>query len=159
VPWIVALTKPNHEAIAAVNLQRQEFDYYYPRYLLKKPRFKPVIRPLFPRYIFIHIEQLWRSLSGTRGISYLMMGENGPRIVQDQIINDLKLREDSSGLYQLIPPPKFQRGDTVKCEEGPFAGRLLLYEGMLTHERVACLLAIMGRKTLVSVEESALIAA
>jgi transcriptional antiterminator RfaH len=159
VPWIVALTKPNHEAIAADNLRRQAFDCYYPRFLHKKPGSNPIVRPLFPRYMFIHIEQLWRSLSGTRGISYLLMGNLGPQKVPDRIVDSLKARHDSTGLYQLAAPPRFQRGAKVKVEAGPFAGCPLIYEGMLAHDRVACLVEAMGRQVPVAVEESALVAA
>jgi transcription antitermination factor NusG len=159
VPWIVALTKPNHEAIAADNLRRQAFDYYYPRFLFKKPGSTSTIRPLFPRYMFIHIGQMWRSLSGTRGISYLLMGEFGPQKVSDRIVESLKARHDSAGLYQLVEPPKFNRGAKVKVETGPFAGCPLIYEGMIAADRVACLVEAMGRKIPIELKESALVAA
>jgi transcriptional antiterminator RfaH len=159
LPWIVALTKPNHEAIAASNLQRQSFEFYYPRSSFKKPGSKAVTRPLFPRYIFIKIETTWRSLRGTRGISYLLMGENGPCRVPDRLIDLLKARHDKAGLYQLEAPLKFQRGEKVKTESGPFAGLPLIYDGMNAHERVICLMEAMGRKVPLEIDESALVAA
>ena len=149
MPWIVVMTKPNHEAIAASNLQRQLFNYYYPRFLLKKPNKKPQIKPLFPRYVFVHIEQLWRSLAGTRGVSCLLMGAEGPRTVNDQIIADLQSREDKFGYYQLLLPElnSFKIGQKVKAETGPLAGHLLIYQGMLPKDRVACLFEAMGRQS------------
>ncbi len=153
------MTKPNHEAIAAVNLQRQGFLYYYPKFLLKKPGTSPTVRPLFPRYIFIFVGQVWHSLSGTRGISYILMGEGGPQIVPDHIVNRIKEREDKSGLYQLTAPPRFTPGSKVKCEEGPLAGHLLVCEGMAPHDRVNVLVALLGRLCRVEIEEKLLIAA
>jgi transcriptional antiterminator RfaH len=159
MPWAVALSKPNQEAIAAVNLQRQGFEYYYPRFLHKKPGSSGTIRPLFPRYMFVLIGQTWRSLSGTRGISYLLMSEGGPQTVPDQIIAGIKGREDKSGLFQLAAPPKFMAGVKVKTNEGPFTGVPLIYEGMAAHERCSVLAEILGRQVKITIEEKLLVAA
>ena len=153
------MTKPNHEAIAATNLQRQGFLYYYPRFLMKKPGANPVVRPLFPRYMFVLIGQVWRSLGSTRGISYVLMGDSGPQLVPDSVVKQIKSREDKNGLYQLVAPPKFHSGETVKCDSGPLAGLPLIYEGMAGHERVKVLANLLGRAVAVTVEEKLLIAA
>lgn len=159
MPWFVAMTKPNHEGIAAANLQRQGFDWYYPRYAHKKPGAASLIRPLFPRYIFIRLEAVWHSLCGTRGISYLLMGDAGPQLLPDSVIETIRLREDKQGLYQLIAPPRFSKGSKVKTSEGPLAGLLLLYEGMTSHDRVNVLAEILGRACVVEMEERLLTAA
>ena len=157
--WCVCMTKPNHEAIAAANLSRQGFNYYYPRFLLKKPGAAPVVRPLFPRYMFVFIDQVWRSLGGTRGISYVLMGETGPQLVPDKVVHQIKGREDKNGLYQLVAPPRFQPGNTVKTDQGPLAGLPLIYEGTASHDRVRVLANLLGRACVITVEEKFLIAA
>jgi hypothetical protein len=50
-----------------------------------------------------------------------------------------------NGVVELQPPPDFQRGDQVRITRGLFAGQLALFEGMRGHERVAVLLALLGR--------------
>lgn len=159
MPWFVAMTKPNHEGIAAVNLQRQGFTFYYPRYLHKKPGCKAVIRPLFPRYMFVKLEAVWHSLRGTRGISYLLMGDHGPQMLPDPVIETIRIREDKSGLYQLVAPPRFSKGSKVKASAGPLEGLLLLYEGMTSNDRVQVLAELLGRACLVEMEERLLVAA
>ena len=160
MPWVVCVTKPNQEQIAAVNLQRQGFSYYYPRYLYRKTLHdKPIPRPLFPRYMFVAVERLWRSLSGTRGISYLLMGDTTPQIIPDGVIDAIKAREDKRGLYQLEAPPKFYKGEKVKTNEGPWAGLPLIYEDMSSHERVTVLMNMMGRMVPVTLDEKLLVAA
>ncbi len=159
MPWFVAMTKPGHEGIAAVNLQRQGFVWYYPKYLHKKPGAKAVVRPLFPRYIFVKLETVWHSLCGTRGISYLLMGGHGPQLLPDPVIEAIQLREDKTGLYQLLAPPRFRKGSKVKASEGPLAGLLLFYEGMSSHDRVKVLADLLGRKCTVEIEERLLAAA
>jgi len=151
--YVVALAKPNHEAIAARHLQRQGFDYYYPRFEQRKPGKEPTIRPLFPRYMFVRLEPLWRSLNGTRGISYVLMGERGPQVVADELIDAIKLREDKRGLYQLSTPPKFLPGAAVKVDEGPLFGVPLVYEGMASADRVRVLCNMLGRSVVVTLEE------
>ena len=157
--WLIAVSKPNHEKIAAANLTRQGFEFYYPKLLIQKPNAKAVERPLFPRYIFVLAGSVWRSLTGTRGLSYVLMNEGGPQIISDTVINAIKAREDSSGHFQLIAPPRFVPGDKVKCQEGPLAGLPLIYEGMSGHERAKVLMDFLGRHCVVTVEEKLLTAA
>jgi transcriptional antiterminator RfaH len=162
MPYAVVMTKPNHEAIAATNLQRQGFDFYYPKFLQKNsknPILKPQIKPLFPRYIFVFIGQAWRPLNGTRGISYVLMGEEGPQLIPDKIIELIKSREDKSGLFQLTQPPKFTLGAKVKTQEGPLAGLSLIYEGMAGPDRAKILVELLGRAVRATLEEKLLTAA
>jgi transcriptional antiterminator RfaH len=157
--WLVAMTRPNHEGIASLHLARQGFTWYYPRYAHKRPGLATIIRPLFPRYMFIRLEQVWHSLHGTRGLSRLLMGENGPQLLSDGAVEGIQAREDKHGLYQLVAPPRFRKGSKVKCQQGPLAGLSLLYEGMAAHDRVKVLAELLGRACIVEVEEKLLIAA
>ena len=156
--WIVALTRPNYEAIAEVNLGRQGFEHYCPKYQSKQPNKPSIVKVLFPRYIFIFIDQEWYSIKGTRGISKVLLGDNGPATLPEKIITDLKLRE-KNGLVQLSAPSKFQIGDRVKATEGPLIGHLLICDTMLPHERVRVLMELLGRKVTVELDEKSLIAA
>lgn len=157
MPWIVAMTKPNHEAIAVVNLNRQGFVNYVPRYSTKQAKVN-VIRPLFPRYIFIWIDQLWSSILGTRGISRVLLGDNGPATIADSVIKELRSRE-YHGLVQLTAPPKFTPGEEVKAQEGPFTGHLMIYEGQSHNDRVKVLINLLGRAVRIEIPEKNLIAA
>ena len=157
--WIVAMTKPNCEAIAGTNLQRQGFISYCPRSLFKRPNKPPIIRPLFARYMFIAITDGWYSIKSTYGISRVLMADNGPCEIDPSVIDSLKDREDRKGLVQLAPKPKFLHGTAVRTNTGPLAGHLMLYEGMTTHDRVRVLVELLGRKVTVELEEKLLVAA
>lgn len=157
--WIVAMTKPNQEAIAVENLQRQGYEPYCPRYQQKRPNKPALTRPLFPRYIFVNIENFWYSIKGTRGVSYVLAGEGGPQKVPDQLIDNLKSREDKLGLISLEPKARFNEGAKVRVGDGPLLGHQLIYEGMTAHERCTVLVALLGRAVRVELPEKTLIAA
>lgn len=152
------MCRPNHEAIAGINLARQGYEYYCPRYATKQVNKPTVIKPLFPRYIFILIDQFWSSILGTRGISRVLLADNGPATLPATAIEELKSRE-VHGLVTLTTPPKFHPGDHVKTLTGPLTGHLLIYEGQSVHDRVRVLAELLGRKVVIELPEKSLIAA
>ncbi len=158
MPWIVSMTRPNYEAIASVNLTRQGFVNYVPKYQTKQANKPIAIKPLFPRYIFIFIDQFWSAILGTRGISKVLLNGDGPATLPGSVITDLRSRE-KNGLVQLTAPPKFSIGDRCKATEGPLVGHLLIYEGMSSQDRVKVLASLLGRKVVIELPEKSLIAA
>src|ERR1700692_1239312 len=153
--WICALTKPNQEAIAGVNLARQGYSHYCPKYKNVQPNKPSTIKVLFPRYIFIFIDQFWSSILGTRGISRVLLANEGPATVPESVIKELRSRE-LNGLVQLTSPPKFTLGEKVRTDEGPLVGHLLIYEGQSSHDRVKVLADLLGRKVLIELPEKSL---
>lgn len=153
--WAVVKTRPNCEKIATANLLNQGFQYYLPMIVDRKVRFKrsvTVESPLFPNYLFVHVQNMWRPILGTRGVSSIV-GK-----VPDAIINDLRSRE-VNGFVQLPKPRKFDVGDTVKILSGPFAMQKGLVERMNSKERQKVLLALLSNQIRILVEESDLEAA
>jgi transcriptional antiterminator RfaH len=101
--WYVVQTQINGEARAASNLERQGFEAYLPRYLTRRSHARKVdmvVRPLFPRYLFVAIDlaaQRWRSIQSTIGVSHLVAWGDSPASVGHDVISALKGREDESG--------------------------------------------------------------
>lgn len=155
--WILAVTKVNQEALAANNLKRQGYEPYWPRCKEIKLT-KTFIRPLFPRYMFVGVDQYWHSIRGTRGVSHIVTNGDGPQQVPDRIIKELKSREHH-GLVNLESPERFGKGTPVKATEGPLVGLPLWYDGMSARERCFVLLDILGRKSRVELEERIIVAA
>lgn len=157
--WTVAMTKANCENVAAVNLQRQNYVYYLPRFKSAQPNGKVVTKILFPRYIFVHIEDKWYSLLGTYGISKVLVLGGKPQAVSDSIIMSLKAKEGPDGFISLQTKARFLEGEKVKVAEGPLSGYSMLYDGMSNHLRARVLIDMLGRQVSMSVDEKALIAA
>ena len=54
--WFVVQTQVNSEQIAAANIKQKGFEVYYPNFfktISHARKTKKVIKPLFPRYIFV----------------------------------------------------------------------------------------------------------
>ena len=163
--WYVVQTNINSESKAAANLCRQGFSVYMPRYMKRRSHARKVdvvLRPLFPRYLFVAIDvasQRWRAIQSTLGVSHLICREGGPVAVEDSVISALKAREDEAGFVRLAPRPSFSAGDRVRIVQGAFADSLALVEGANDRDRVALLLEFLGRKVRVKVEAELIAAA
>lgn len=149
--WFVVQTQPNSEHRAAAHLNRQGFKVYCPRCLKRRShagKVDMVAAPLFPRYLFVAIDlvtQQWRSIRSTFGVSQLVCHGDRPAVLADDVIADLRRREDERGLVQL-DRSAFKPGETVRVVGGAFTDRLGMFEAMGDSERVAVLLDLLGRK-------------
>jgi transcription antitermination factor NusG len=139
--WIVATTEARRERFAIANIERQGCHTYLPLYLDKREH----ARPLFPRYLFVCIEQRWKFLFGTYGVVSVLMSAEQPQVVPASVIDDLRSRE-REGFYVLLEKPRYQQGQKLRLTKGPFAGRFAVCLGMDERERVALLLDVFTRK-------------
>lgn len=155
--WYVAQTHPHAEIKACQHLGRQGFSYYLPRYLKQRRHARRVdktVAPLFPRYVFVLIDttmQRWLAIDSTIGVTKLLRNGEVPAVVPHEIITALKGREDAEGYVQLLQRPRFLPGDRIRVAGGAFCDCLGLYEDVSSHERVAILLDLLGRKVRVIV--------
>lgn len=162
--WYIVHTHARAEIKAEVNLQRQGFATYLPRYLKRRRharRLEIVPAPLFPRYLFVAIDvasQRWRSIQSTFGVTHLVCNGEAPSSVTAAIIDELKRREDEKGFIRLAKRT-FSRGEKVRVVDGVFSACLGLFEGMTDNERVTVLLDLLGRKVRVIMDRDAVAAA
>ncbi len=150
--WYVAQTHPRAEAKAAEHLDRQGFRIYLPRFLKRRRharRVDMIAVPLFPRYLFVAIDpvtQRWRAIQSTIGVSQLVCKGDVPAAVEDNIIAELRGREDDRGFVKLDLQPKFNRGDKIQVIDGVFSSCFGLFEDMADRDRITILLDLLGRK-------------
>jgi transcriptional antiterminator RfaH len=146
--WYLIFTKPRQEEVALANLTRQGYGVYLPRLRHWRKRGKRllVVEPLFPRYLFIHLNSHtdnWTPIRSTLGVMSLVRFGTEPARVPDDLVAHLKSRENDEALHEWAEP-KLAVGDRVRVAEGPLAG----YEGVLLaksgRERVTLLLDILG---------------
>lgn len=152
ITWCVAHTHPSKEFIVQNNLLEQGYDVYLPRF--KKIRrharkVDEVLSPLFPRYVFVGMDlehTQWRSINGTRGVSYLLMSDLvTPSVVSSRVIDDLKSQEIEDGIVTIDSLMTFVSGDKVRVLDGVFKDHIASFEHFDERSRVRLLLSFLGR--------------
>ncbi len=150
--WYLVYAKPRQERVARTNLERQGYETYLPlsrETKRRRGRATEVIAPLFPRYLFIHLDSQtddWGPIRSTLGVVSLVRFAYQPAQVPDDLVAALRARENAEGLVA-IPRDVFKRGGRVRITDGSFMG----YEGIFLaptgRDRVVILLDIMGKLT------------
>jgi len=151
----------NAERRAEENLISQGFDCYFPK--LKEIIVvcgRKVEREalLFGRYFFVSMLDTWRSISGTRGVTGMLMMGDRPSVVTDEKIDEIRGRE-TNGFIVMEPPQKLRRGQHVRVESGPFYGLTGVYAGMSRGDREIALLNFVSGKIRVEFAVGSLVAA
>lgn len=105
--WYLIHSKPRQERIARENLQRQSYEVYLPlihQRTRRQHRTVDQIVPMFPRYLFIHLDDQtdnWKPIRSTLGVARMVAFGNRPAAVPDQLIEQLKKREGADGIHSL----------------------------------------------------------
>lgn len=160
--WAVVTTKGGTGAERSVvgRLEAQGFSAYYPRIRLTETRARRVVsivRPMFPRYVFVKVVGVWRAITGTRGVTGLLMAGDLPDLAPQRVVDAMRGREGPDGIIEM--KPLFDTDERVTAKSGSFAdlvGRCVGYDGP---GRVRVLYEILGRSALRVVLEGDLVAA
>jgi transcriptional antiterminator RfaH len=162
--WYVVHTQPNAESRADVHLRRQGYVTFLPK-LRKRRRHarktELVSRPLFPRYMFVHLDvanQGWHAIRSTFGVASLVSGQDGPLPVRHGIVETL-LAQQSEDVYFRAPGRAFKSGTPIRVMEGLLASASGLFECMSDSERVSVLLELLGRRVRVTLDADSVVAA
>jgi len=155
--WYVVHTQPNREARADLNLRRQGFVTYLPRYLRRRRharRQEMVARPLFPRYLFVALDPArdrWRAIHSTFGVNHLVLAGDEPVPVPAGVVEEIRARETGEGYVKLGLPAGIGPGSQVRLIDGIFADSTGVLERVADERRVAILLELLGREVRVFV--------
>ena len=155
--WIVARNKPNQDKIALINLERQNFEFFQPKFKTisrVQNKFKEIIKPVFPGYIFVAInleEKNWHKINNTRGISRIIVFGNEIPLIRCELIEELKHH------FLVDKAPKeadqFEMGMNVAITNGPFTQLIGKVDKIDADQRIWILLDILGTQTSVSINK------
>jgi transcriptional antiterminator RfaH len=154
--WYAVHTHAHGENRAYENLARQDFESWLPKYRKRRRhagREENVLRPLFPRYLFVRVDltaEQWRPILSTRGVASLVGDSEGPHPLGDEVITALQSQADENGIFDL-QPPSFQVGEKVRITAGPLSDLEGVFQMESDSDRVMVLLKLMGRSVRVSV--------
>jgi len=150
--WYLIYTKPQQEDVALRNLEQQDYSVYLPR-ITEKKRVRgmqqEVTGPMFPRYLFIELNQEfdnWSPIRSTRGVSGLVRFGLQPARVPGDFIRGLQ--DGAERLSELmLQAARFNLGDKVIMMDGPFKGYEAVFQAQKGTERAIVLLEIANRHT------------
>ena len=154
--WYVVHCRVSSEQRAEINLQRQDYEVWLPMYHKTRRharRVESVLRPLFPRYLFVRLDlssQPWRPILSTFGVHNIIADGDGPLASGDDIIAALRARANTEGVFE-IARSTLMPGDQVRVQGGPMADVEGIFQAELDSDRVLILLKLMGREVRVSV--------
>jgi transcriptional antiterminator RfaH len=163
--WYAVNTHPREEFKALTHLQRQEYQAYLPRYAKKirhARKVEQVIRPFFPRYLFVNLDlgiTGWRSIRSTIGVTDIVCFGGHPAPLPAGVVETLQSQQDADGHLKFVRQNALKPGDSVVVLSGPFARQLGLCDGVSDNERVAILLDLLGRKVRVQLDAEVVAAA
>lgn len=162
--WFAVHTKPSQEKIAEENLKRQGFEVYYPRIKQERRyrgRWTSVVGPLFPRYLFVNMEQgrdNFVPIQSTFGVSSLVRFGGVPKTVSNVLIEVIREREDQlQGMH--IMHRDWESGMEVEVVDGPFSGLRGIFMAKGAEDRVIILMRLLGRENKVVVTQNVIVPA
>ena len=154
--WYAVHTHVNKESLSEINLIRQNFITYLPKYkkIIKHARkISTVVRPLFPRYLFVKLDlvkQRWNLINSTYGVNVLITMEEKPVKILDKIINEIKSYDNSDVIANISPYSSMTMGEEVNILEGIFSGRKAIFDGLTDDNRIKVLFNLLGKEVTLS---------
>ena len=163
--WHVINTRVRREQDALINLWRQGFEAYLPKYRKRRSharRVEWVPSPLFPCYLFVCLDlaiDQWRVINSTIGVRAIITHGDQPTPIPDQLIQEIKEREDSQGLVDLVNADTLAPGEKVRVTSGPLIDRIGLFQCRDDSQRVFILMELMGQSVEVRLSKSEIVRA
>ncbi len=163
--WCAVNTQVNAEDKAVFHLMRQGFKVLLPKHLKRRSHARKVEwvpRPLFPGYLFVEIDperSPWRAIRSTVGIFDVIRFGEKPAPIPDEVIDEIKARQDENGLVKTHDGTNFKPGDAVRVLQGALGEFEALFESTDDRNRVTVLLNMLGRQVRARVSKNAVFAA
>ena len=157
--WYVVHTHPRQEDRAISNLSAWKVETFTPRFKERRlnqfsGRPTYLIKPLFPRYIFVRFKlvDLYHKIRYTRGVHSLVTFNDKPTAVDDNLISILRSRIGKDGFIQM--EEELKPGDEVIIQEGPFVGFSGIFEREMKEvDRIMILLKTVSYQAHVMVDK------
>ena len=159
--WYALNTKPNAEYQVVELLARHRVETFLPTLKATRPRRGHNSVPLFPGYLFVHVDfdvMGYSTIAWMPGLRGIVGVERQAAIVDDEIVVVLRSRVDELWKQGGLPTHSFKPGDRVRINSGPLEGLMGVFDSPLTpSERVRILLNFLGRSrpTMVMVSDLA----
>ncbi len=125
--WYALWVKSRSEFVTARELTRKKIESFVPaatRVRQWADRKKKVDFPLFPGYVFVHInpktEEFLNTVKTRGSVGFVCLEPGRPTSIPVQEISSLKLLLASGNQFDVYPA--FKQGTTVRVKRGPLSG-------------------------------------
>ena len=147
--WVIVQTKANSENKAYFNLLRQGFEVFFPREIKNKyfyKTLKEVVKPFFPGYLFVNIENTknFLSINNTYGVKNIITFGAELAIMNETLFLTLKKKFDDKGF--LVKDCSFKFGDKVKVLKKEFFKYEAIFLEKRGKNRAILLLNLINKK-------------
>jgi transcription antitermination factor NusG len=133
--WFALYTRHQHEKTVAGLLEEKGFEVFLPLYPAIhrwKDRYKKLLLPLYPGYVFLRDRLDWTlPVLTTPGVHWIVGTAGGPQPIPEFEIDAVKRVMESS--LAVEPHPFLNCGDRVRVAQGPLEG----IEGILLRKKNA----------------------
>lgn len=149
--WYLVQSKPRNEMRALENLVRQGYETYLPLMeveRLQRGKLLKKMEPLFPRYLFLHLEEgndNWGPIRSTMGVAGLVRFGQAYAVVSDDVLEAVRVRT------QDVKKTLFTPGDSIRVVSGPLLGLEGVFDITDGEQRSFVLLEFMQKQQRVSV--------
>ena len=152
--WHLLMTKPREDERAELQLLNQDYELFRPmirQFKIKGGKQVPVIEPLFPRYLFIRLDDVlgnWSKIRSTRGVAKMVRFTDMPAKVPDPLIDGLRNQCVQENIIDTTEekPFLFKKGDEIEITEGSFRGITAIIKEQVAQDRVLLLLTLLGKE-------------
>jgi transcriptional antiterminator RfaH len=146
--WFALYTKPHREYAVRDHLSDRGIEVFLPELRNKtQRRDRPSKRPLFPHYLFAHLnpdDEVMAHVPWTPGLRKIVSFEGRPAPISGEMIAQIRQRAEQ--MLAAGPEEPFHPGDHVRVARGPFEGLDAVFDRRLSPQgRVRVLLECMHR--------------
>lgn len=148
--WYLVQCKPRQTSRALEHLERQGYECLLPMQQIErlhKGQLQQLSEPLFPGYLFIHLDKVddnWLPIRSTRGVSQITSFGGRPTPVPDTVISQLINRE-------AFVLPALSKGDRILMDDPNLQQIEAIFLSKDGDNRVLLLLNILQRELTVSI--------
>ena len=153
--WYLIHSKPRLESSALENLERQGYECFLPLISAEKLRRKAMVvvsEPLFPRYLFIRLDasqqgKSWNPIRSTTGVSRLVSFGQVPAKIDEALVASIRESVSNTTVHQR----HFVPGESLRINQGPFAGLEAIYQMPDGESRVMVLIEMLSKRVSLSI--------
>lgn len=157
--WYVLYCKRGDQERAALHLDNQGVECYYPKVKVEKiirGKQQVKLEPLFPSYMFVYFDfevgPTFTTIRSTRGVADFVRQGAYPQEVQAELVASLKQLENLNDEPQSSELPK--QGQSVTIKSGQFAGVEAIYQEPDGEMRSIMLVKMLNQMVAVKVDNS-----